>query len=125
MIEQRYNLHVRKLTKKDVFEGGYGRKLFDLVNATYKDLYGFSELTDRQIDQYVNMYFPLADLSLITVIEDGNADNRLAGMGITIPSLSRALQKCHRGRSVAVRRHRVRWHWLMRPFQTSPSRAVS
>ena len=125
MIEQRYNLHVRKLTKKDVFEGGYGRKLFDLVNATYKDLYGFSELTDRQIDQYVNMYFPLADLSLITVIEDGNADNRLAGMGITIPSLSRALQKCHRGRSVAVRRRRVRWHWLMRPFQTSPSRAVS
>ncbi|MBP8757592.1 MAG: N-acetyltransferase, partial [Prevotella sp.] len=25
-------------------------------------------------------------------------DNKLVGMGITIPSLSRALQKCHRGR---------------------------
>lgn len=98
MIEARYNLHVRKLTKKDIFEGGYGRKLFELINETYKDLYGFSELTDRQIDQYVNMYFPLADLSLITIIEDGNAGNRMAGMGITIPSLSRALQKCHRGR---------------------------
>ncbi len=98
MVESRYNLHVKKLTKKDIFEGGYGKKLFALINETYSELYGYSKLTDRQIDQYVKMYFPLADLNLITVIEDGNKDNKLAGLGITIPSLSRALQKCHRGR---------------------------
>lgn len=98
MVEKRYNLHVRKLTKKEIFEGGYGKKLFDLINVTYANLYGFSELTDRQIDQYVKMYFPLADLNLITVIEDGNKDNQLVGLAITIPSLTRALQKCHRGR---------------------------
>ena len=98
MIEKRYNLHVKKLTREDVTKGGYGRKLFELVNETYKDLYGFVELTDRQIDQYVKMYLPMADLNLITVIEDGNAGNKIAGMGITIPSLARALQKCRRGR---------------------------
>lgn len=98
MVEKRYNLHVRKLSKKEIFEGGYGKKLFDLINVTYANLYGFSELTDRQIDQYVKMYFPLADLDLITVIEDGNKDNQLVGLAITIPSLTRALQKCHRGR---------------------------
>ena len=98
MVEKRYNLHVRKLTKKDIFQGGYGKKLFDLINLTYSDLYGFSELTDRQIDQYVKMYFPFADLNLVTVIEDGNKYNQLAGLGITIPSLSHALQKCRRGR---------------------------
>ena len=98
MVEKRYNLHVRKLTKKDIFQGGYGKKLFDLINLTYSDLYGFSELTDRQIDQYVKMYFPFADLNLVTVIEDGNKGNQLAGLGITIPSLSHALQKCRRGR---------------------------
>lgn len=98
MIQHRYNLKVKKLTKKDVFEGGYGRKLFEIVNETYKDLYGFSQLTDRQIDQYVRMYFPLANLDFITVILDGNKNDAIAGMGITIPSLSRALQKCHRGR---------------------------
>ena len=98
MVEKRYNLHVRKLTKKEIFEGGYGKKLFDLINVTYANLYGFSELTDRQIDQYVKMYFPLADLDLITVVEDGNKDNQLVGLAITIPSLTRALQKCHRGR---------------------------
>lgn len=98
MVEKRYNLHARKLTKKEIFEGGYGKKLFDLINVTYAHLYGFSELTDRQIDQYVKMYFPLADLDLITVVEDGNKDNQLVGLAITIPSLTRALQKCHRGR---------------------------
>lgn len=98
MIQKRYNLKVKKLTKKDVFEGGYGRKLLELVNETYKDLYGFSKLTDKQIDQYVDMYFPLANLDFVTVIEDGNNNNSMAGMGISIPSLSRALQKCRRGR---------------------------
>ena len=98
MVEKRYNLHARKLTKKEIFEGGYGKKLFDLSNVTYSHLYGFSELSERQIDQYVKMYFPLADLDLITVVEDGNKDNQLVGLAITIPSLTRALQKCHRGR---------------------------
>lgn len=98
MIESRYHLRVRKLTRRDVYQGGYGRRLFALINDTYKDLYGFSELTERQIMQYVDMYMPAVDLNLITVIEDASADNKLVGMGITIPSLARAMQKCRRGR---------------------------
>uniref|UniRef100_A0AB33IPW3 N-acetyltransferase n=1 Tax=Prevotella sp. GTC17253 TaxID=3236793 RepID=A0AB33IPW3_9BACT len=98
MIEKRYNLHVKKITRKDVFEGGYGKKIFELINATYKDLYGYSELSDKQIDQYINMYLKMLDLSLITLVEDWNADKKLCGIGITIPSLSVALQKCRRGR---------------------------
>ena len=98
MIQSRYNLRIKKLTKKDVFEGGYGKKIFELINSTYKDLYGFSELSEKQIDQYINMYFPFADLSLITLVEDASADNKLVGIGITLPSLSEALQKCKKGR---------------------------
>ena len=44
------------------------------------------------------MYFPFADLSLITLVEDASADNKLVGIGITLPSLSEALQKCKKGR---------------------------
>lgn len=98
MIQKRYDLHIRKLTKKDVFEGGYGKKMFELINTCFKDLYGYSELYERQIDQYIKMYFPLADLSLITVVEDRSAGNKPVAVGITIPSLSKALQKCRRGR---------------------------
>lgn len=98
MIQNRYNLRIKKLTKKDIFEGGYGKKIFELINSTYKDLYGFSELSEKQINQYINMYFPFADLSLITLVEDASADNKLVGIGITLPSLSEALQKCKKGR---------------------------
>ena len=98
LVESRYNLHVKKLTRREVIKEHYGRKLFDIINRTYGDLYGFVTLTDRQVEQYVNMYFPLADLNLITVIVDGNKNDEVVGMGITIPSLSHALQKCRRGR---------------------------
>ena len=99
MIIKRYNLRVRKLTKKEVLKDGMGHKIFALINETFKDLYGFSELSERQMDQYVNMYFPYADLNLIPVVEDWSTDeHKLVGVGITIPSLSRALQKCHHGR---------------------------
>ena len=98
MIQDRYHLCIKKLTRKDVFEGGYGRRMFELVNDTYKDLYGFSELSEKQISQYIDMYFPMADLNLITVVEDASADNKMVGLGITVPSLSLALQKCRRGR---------------------------
>ena len=99
MIEKRYNLHVRKLTKKDVFQGGYGQKIFELINATYKDLYGYSELSQKQIDQLIHSYLSFLDFNLITCIEDwSEAEHKMVGIGITIPSLAKALQKCRRGR---------------------------
>lgn len=98
MIQDRYNLHVKKVTKKEVFEGGYGKKIFNIINDTFKDLYGYSELSDKQIDQYIKAYFPLIDLNLVTLIEDRNHDNKLVGAAITLPSMSYALQKCRRGR---------------------------
>ena len=99
MIEKRYNLHVRKLTKKDVFQGGMGQKIFDLINDTYKDLYGYSELSQKQIDQLIKSYLGFLDFNLITCIEDWTGgEHKLIGVGITMPSLAYALRKCRRGR---------------------------
>lgn len=99
MIEKRYNLHVRKLTKHEVMKEGYGQKVFDLINETFKDLYGYSEMTPRQIHDYIDMYFSVLDMNLITLIEDHNTpDRKIVGVGITVPSLSKALQKCKNGR---------------------------
>jgi len=70
MIQKRYNLHIKKLKKDEIFgENGYGQRIFDVINATFKDLYGYSTLTQRQIDQYVKMYLPMIDLSLVSLIE--------------------------------------------------------
>ena len=99
MIEKRYNLHVRKLTKKDIFQGRMGQKIFDLINDTYKDLYGYSELSQKQIDQLIKSYLGFLDFNLITCIEDWtDGEHKLIGVGITMPSLAHALRKCRRGR---------------------------
>lgn len=99
MIQRRYNLHVKKITKKDVYEGGYGIKIFKTLNESMKNLYAYSELSDKQIKQYVDMYLPFADLSLMTIIEDWSVEpHKVIGAGLTIPSLTKALQKCHKGR---------------------------
>ena len=95
MVRKRYGLRVHKFTRQELIDGGWGRKVFDLLNATYKDLYGFSQLSDRQIDKLVNAYIKIADLNLVTAIMDGD---QMVGFGITFPSFSRAMQKTRDGR---------------------------
>ena len=98
MVEKRYNLHVHKLTRKELMKEGYGREVFSMLNKTYKDLYGFAELNERKIDQLVEQYIKIADLNLVSIIVDGNDNNKMVGFGITFPSLSKAMKKTRNGR---------------------------
>ena len=95
MVRKRYGLRVHKFTRRELVKEGYGRQVFDLLNATYKNLYGFSQLSDTQIDKLVNDYIKIAYLNLVTAIMDGP---KMVGFGITFPSFSRALQKTRDGR---------------------------
>ena len=95
IVKQRYGLRVHKFTRRELLSGGYGRKVFQLLNLTYKDLYGFSQLSEQQVDKLVNDYIKIADLNLVTAVMDGD---RMIGFGITFPSFSRALQKTRDGR---------------------------
>ena len=95
MVRKRYGLRVHKFTRHELIEEGYGHQVFHLLNATYKDLYGFSELSDAQVDKLVNEYIKIADLNLVTAIMDGD---KMVGFGITFPSFSRAMQKTRDGR---------------------------
>ncbi|MGN0086853.1 MAG: N-acetyltransferase [Alloprevotella sp.] len=92
IIQQKYNLHIRKLhSKREVLRSGIAHEIFRLINDAYAPLFGFSRMTERQIDQYVKMYVPVLDLRMVTLVE--NAENELVAVGISMPSLSKALQK--------------------------------
>lgn len=95
MVRKRYGLRVHKFTRNELLSKGMGRNVFRLLNATYKDLYGFSELSQTQIDKLVNDYIRIADLNLVTAIMDGD---KMVGFGITFPSFSKAMQKTRDGR---------------------------
>lgn len=65
--------------------------IFDVINAAYSHLYGFVELTEKQKKVYINQYFSFIDPDFTKIIIDKN--NKVVAFGISMPSLSRALQK--------------------------------
>ena len=92
IIARKYNLHIRKLTsKREVMRSGIGHQIFRLINDAYAPLFNFSRMTERQIDQYVKMYVPVLDLRMVSLVE--NEQNEIVAVGISMASLSEALQK--------------------------------
>ena len=91
IIAERYDLHIRKITRRIVKKENYGRKLFELINVSYKDLFDFTVLPPEVIDGYVDTYMGLLDLKFVTCVED--REGRLVAAALTMPSIARAVQK--------------------------------
>lgn len=92
IIAQKYKLHIRKITsRKEIKETGIAHDIFRLINKAYTPLFNYSQMTERQIDQYVNMYVPVLDLRMVSIVE--NEQNEIVAVGISMASLSEALQK--------------------------------
>lgn len=92
IVKKRSGLEVVHVeSKKEVMEK-YAHDVFRLINRGYKDLYGFVELSPKQIDYYVDMYIPMLRLEFLTLIVR-QEDNKLVGFGIGLPSMAKALQK--------------------------------
>ena len=70
----------------------FAEEIFHVLNDAYKDLYGFVELSDKQIKLYVKQYFGFILPEYVPVVLD--SQSRIAAFGIAMPSLSEALQKC-------------------------------
>ena len=106
LIQRKYNLKVKKYTSAKKIARDYGQAIFELMNEAYSPLYGYSPLSQGQIDQYVKMYLPIVDLRMVTLITD--ADDKLIAVGISMPSLSEALQKA-KGRMLPFG-----WYYLLK-----------
>lgn len=91
IVKKKFNLRVVKFTSRKALKEQYGQALFELINEAYDNLYGYSRLTKRQIDYYIKIYLSMLNLDLVTLIVDG--EDQLVGVGISIQSMSRALQK--------------------------------
>ena len=90
IVKKKYNVRNIKYTSAKALVKDYGQAIFQLINEAYSQLYGYSPLTPRQIDHYISMYLPVLRLENVSLIVD--ADNTLIGVGIAMPSMSKALQ---------------------------------
>ena len=92
LILKKYDLKILDAKKaKDVLP--YAKGMFYVLNEAFKSLYGFVPLTDKQIEKYTKDYFSAVDVKFICFVLDKN--NEVAGFGISIYSLSEALQKAN------------------------------
>ena len=91
IVKKKYGLKTMKFKKtKEIWP--YAQKIFETLNEAYAPLYGFAPLTQKQIDYYVKMYIPMIRLDLVTLIIR-EEDDTVVGFGISLPSLSHAMQK--------------------------------
>lgn len=93
IVAKKYGLSVLKYTSRSKIKKEYGRAIFELVNEAYANLYGFVPLTERQIDFYIKAYIDVLRLEDVCLVVD--SDGKLVALGISMPSMSRALQKAH------------------------------
>ena len=92
IVRKRFNLKVKKFRNyKEIKEGNYVEKIFGVINKAYAPLYGFSQLSKRQIETYAKNYLRFIDMRLLTIVENEQGD--VVAMGVGMASLSRALQK--------------------------------
>ena len=73
--------------------GEVGHKVFNLFNTAYAQIFGFSELSPKQIDHFLKKYLRIVDPQLIPIIE--NDKHEVVGAAVTIGTLAKALQKSH------------------------------
>ncbi|MDR3217711.1 MAG: hypothetical protein LBU22_01810 [Dysgonamonadaceae bacterium] len=91
IVLKKYGLKIKKFKRtKEIWP--YAAKIFHLWNEAYRPLYGYSELSDKQIEYYIKMYIPMLRLNLVTLVVR-ESDDAVVGLAITLPSLSKALQK--------------------------------
>lgn len=112
IVKKKYGLKTMKFKKtKEIWP--YAQKIFETLNEAYAPLYGFAPLTQKQIDYYVKMYIPMIRLDLVTLIIR-EEDDTVVGFGISLPSLSKAMQK--------VKGHLFPFGWihLLKALKTKP-----
>lgn len=90
LSKEMYGLKVKKVTLKEAYNGE-GRRLFELMNEAYAPLFGYSSFTPRQIDFFLKMYLPMADMELIPIVE--NEKGEMVAAAVTMASMSHALRK--------------------------------
>jgi GNAT superfamily N-acetyltransferase len=90
VVAKRQNLHYADTrSKKRILK--YADGLFELLNAEYESIFGFTCLTQKQVEDLKKHFLPLLQLRYVAVVL--NADDKVVGFGICLPSLSKALQK--------------------------------
>ena len=90
LISEKYKVNtVIPQSKKEVMK--YVPGFFKALNKSFTHLYGFTQLSEKQIKYYTDGYFGFVRPELLCFLTDQN--DEVIGFGIIMPSLSKAFKK--------------------------------
>jgi hypothetical protein len=67
------------------------RPVFHLVNETFKEIYGFSEMTESEMDEFASRYLMILDPRFIKVIK--NQEEKIIAFILAMPDISDGIRK--------------------------------
>lgn len=92
VAKERYGFRLRHFrNKSEIRKGGYVEKMLGVINKAYANLYGYNELDEQQMRWYAKRFLQMLDRQYLSVVE--NPEGEIIGVGVCMPSLSRAVQK--------------------------------
>lgn len=91
LLAQKFDLKVVSCKSTRELAKRYGKKIFQLLNDSYDVLYGYVPLNEKQVDYYIKLYLSFVRPELVSLVV--TPEDRVVGLGIAIPSMSKAFQK--------------------------------
>jgi hypothetical protein len=70
----------------------YIKPILSLVNETFKEIYGFSPLSEKEIKEFAGRYLPIIDPRFLIVVVNGK--NEIISFFLTMPDISDGIRKC-------------------------------
>lgn len=92
LVCQRYNIRPLVVKKRKELRP-YARKMFVMMNDAFSVLYGYGTITEDQMDAYTKQYFGFIRPEFVSILID--SDDDVVGFGISMPNLTKALQRCN------------------------------
>ncbi|MBQ9204748.1 MAG: N-acetyltransferase [Prevotella sp.] len=92
-VREQMGLRVVKLGDAGIDAHRYGMQTMRLFNEAYKPIFGFSALSESQMDVFLDRYLSLVDKRMVPIVL--NEQNEVVGAAVTIGSLTKALQKAN------------------------------
>ena len=90
IVKNRFGLSVKTFKNaKAILK--YAPGVFEVLNEAYAHLYGYQQLTEKQVKYYVDQYFGFVRKEFVSIVV--NEKDEVIGFALSLPSLSKAFNK--------------------------------
>lgn len=69
----------------------YVKSVFELINSTYTDIYGFTKVSEQEAEEFAQRFLPLLNPRLIKIVT--NQEGKVIAFVIAMPNVNEGIQK--------------------------------